>query len=95
MAGTIEGSVVSIAENGNLVSDISADRLKGIPSDASITVLCDEHETTGIFEQDHDQPESTFIAVVGQSGSLELEIVGLEANLMLGIQVGEKVVVRW
>lgn len=95
MAGTIEGSVVSIAENGNIVSDISHERLRGVPTGAAVTIRCDEHETHGIFGQDHEQPKATLIAVVGQSGNLELEIVGLEANLMLSIQVGEKLLVRW
>ena len=95
MAGTIEGSVVSIAANGNLVSDISAERLRSVPDDSSVTIRCDEHETNGIFGQDHQQPDATLIALIGHSGSLELEIVGREANLLLGIQVGEKLVVRW
>ena len=80
---------------GNLVSDIPAGRLEGVPADESTTVTCDEHETCGLFSVDHDQPEMTLIALVGRSGSLELSLVGDSAHLMLGVQVGEKIVVRW
>ena len=58
-------------------------------------VSCDEHETTGIFGLDHGQPEMTLLAVIGESGNLELAIVGESARIMLGIDVGEKVVVSW
>ena len=36
-----------------------------------------------------------FRALLGDRGMLELEIVGDSAQLMLGISVGEKVVVQW
>ena len=49
----------------------------------------------GIFASGHDQPSMTLIAVVGSSGNLELEIVGESAKIMLGIAVGEPVVVKW
>jgi S-adenosylmethionine hydrolase len=37
----------------------------------------------------------TLLALVGGSGKLELEIVGDSAKIMLGVRVGEKVVVKW
>ena len=52
-------------------------------------------ETQGLFEAGHDQPESTLIAVIGESGCLEIEIVGVSASIMLGVREGEKVSVRW
>lgn len=95
MPATIEGKVVAITDTGNLVTDIGADQLSDAPRDDRVTVACDEHETVGIFDADHGEPESTLIAVLGDSGCLELEIVGLSASLMLGVRVGERVVVRW
>ena len=95
MAGKIEGAVVAISEAGNLVTDISADQLADVPRNESVTVSCDEHETIGIFAADHQEPPMTLLAVVGASGQLELEIVGDSAQLMLGVRVGEKVVVKW
>ena len=95
MRGRIEGTVVSITDAGSLVTDIKADQLKGVPTDDSVAIVCDGHETNGIFSADHDQPEATFLALIGASGKLELEIVGLSASAMLGIRGGERVVVTW
>ena len=95
MAGRIDGQVVSISESGNLVTDITADRLASVPRDDQVTIRCDEHETLCIFEGDHEQPAFTLIAVLGGSGSLELEVVGDSAKMMLGVAVGEKVEVHW
>jgi S-adenosylmethionine hydrolase len=95
VAGKIEGAVVAISEAGNLVTDISADQLADVPRNESVTVSCDEHETIGIFSADHQEPPMTLLAVVGSNGQLELEIVGDSAKLMLGVRVGEKVVVKW
>lgn len=95
VAGRIEGKVVSISESGNLVTDITADRLADTPRGDQVTVRCDEHETLGIFDVGHDQPPFTLLALVGASGCLELEIVTDSARIMLGVSVGEKVEVRW
>ena len=95
LPGKIEGKIVAVSESGNLVSDISEERLSRTPRDGQLTVRCDEHETIGIFASGHDQPSMTLIAVVGSSGNLELEIVGESAKIMLGIAVGEPVVVKW
>ena len=35
------------------------------------------------------------MAVLGSSGCLEITIVGESAKAMLGVRVGEKVVVKW
>lgn len=95
MAQRIEGKVVSVDAAGNLMTDITAEKLELAPSDDTVTICCDEHETTGIYTTDHSQPEMTFIAVIGESGHLQLTIVGESAHLMLGIRVGEDVVVAW
>jgi S-adenosylmethionine hydrolase len=95
LAGRIDGKVVSISESGNLVTDISGDQLADAPRDDQVTVRCDEHETLGIFDSNHDQPAFTLIAVLGGGGCLELEIVGDSAKMMLGVPIGEKVEVHW
>ena len=95
MPGKIQGKVVAITAAGGLVTDISAEQLRGAPTDESVLVSCDEHETCGIFPTDHGQPEATFLAYLGPSGALELDIVGVGAAPMLGVRVGEKVVVKW
>jgi S-adenosylmethionine hydrolase len=93
--GKIEGKVVSVDASGSLVTDIAVDRLRSLPAGAQVTVTCDEHETIGLFGPDHQEPEMTFLALLGGSGALELVIVGDSAHAMLGIGVGEKVVVKW
>lgn len=95
MPGKIQGKVVAITPAGALVTDITAEQLKAAPTDESVLVACDEHETCGIFPTDHGQPEATFLAYLGPGGCLELDIVGVGAGPMLGVRVGETVVVKW
>ena len=94
MAGKIEGKIVAYGESGNLVTDIAHDRLQDAPREG-ITVACDEHETIGIFPADHPEEPFTLLAILGPSGCLELTIVGESAQAMLGVRIGEKVVVKW
>jgi S-adenosylmethionine hydrolase len=95
VSGRIEGKIVAISDEGNLVTDIPSDQLRHAPTNESVRIRCDEHETVGIFPADHGQPEATFLAVLGQGGMLELRIVGMSARDMLGVRVGEAVVVEW
>jgi S-adenosylmethionine hydrolase len=94
-ANRIEGSVQSIDSFGNLITDISAEALSGAPRGEEVAILCDDHETRGIFQTYADQPEMTLIALVGSSGKLELAIVGDSAAAMLGIAVGTPVTITW
>lgn len=95
MPGKIEGSVVSITDSGSIVTDLTADRLRTVPNDEHTVVRCEEHETMGIYPAEHGQPAATFVAYVGESGRLQLEVVGEDTSMMLGIRVGNKVVVQW
>ncbi len=94
-AKKIEGTVQSIDSFGNLITDIPADALASAPRGEEVTILCDDHETHGIFNTYGDQPEMTLIALVGSSGKLELAIVGESAAIMLGVTVGTPVTVSW
>lgn len=95
MPGKIEGTVVAYSESGNLVTDIAHDRLRSLPPGESVTVVCDEHETIGIYPADHHEQPMTLLAILGPSGHLELTITGDSAKIMLGVRIGEKVVVKW
>ena len=97
MAGKIEGVVESVSDEGNLVTSITAEQLqnKNAPTDETVTIVCDEHETLGIFQADHQQPPMTYIALIGPGGNLELAIVGESARMMLGVREGAPVVVKW
>ena len=95
VANRIEGSVTSIDSFGNLVTNITREMLAGVPTDQSVTVACDDHETQGIFAAYADQPPMTLIALVGSTDCLELAIVDDSAKIMLGVKVGTSVEVRW
>ncbi len=91
----VEGVVISIDDQGNLVSDISADQLAESPRDEQVSVNCGGHETNCILEAGHNEPDATLVAMIGASGNLEIGIVGISISEMLGLKVGETVVVKW
>ena len=95
MAGKLKGEVVAVAESGNLVTDITADKLAEVPRDESVTIKCGGHTTAGIFPADHDQPPFTFLAMVSEAGLLELCMVGESASKFLGIKPGSSITVAW
>ncbi len=95
VASTIEGKVASINGAGDLVTDIDSAKLSDVPRDQSVSVSFGPHETIGIHEKNHGEPDSTLIAILGDSGFLEIGIVGMSINEMLGIDVGTTITVKW
>lgn len=95
LPGKIQGSVLSVDSFGNLITDITEAMLADAPRDEKVRIVCDEHETQGIFRAYSDQPEFTLLALIGSSGHLELAIVNDSAAGMLGIQPGAAVTVAW
>ncbi|HZN35174.1 MAG TPA: SAM hydroxide adenosyltransferase [Pirellulaceae bacterium] len=95
MPGQLQGKIVAYSESGNLVSDIAGDQLAGVPRGEEVTVTCDEHQTVGIYPADHPEEPFTLLAILGPSGCLELTIVGESAKAMLGVRLGEAIVVKW
>ena len=95
MAGKLKGEVVSVAETGNLITDICADQLADVPRDESVVIKCDGHATAGIFPADHEEPPFTFLAVLGEGGRLELCMVGESASKFLGIKPGSQITLAW
>jgi S-adenosylmethionine hydrolase len=95
VAGKLRGTVVSVSAGGDLVTDITAAQLEGVPTDESVSIHCDGHVTAGIFPVDHGQPEMTFLARLGESGCLELALVGDDASSFLGIRPGARVLIKW
>jgi S-adenosylmethionine hydrolase len=93
LATNIEGSVTSISDAGNLITDIAVDQLTDLPADDTVSVSFGGHVTSGIHPTDHGQPMGTLVASRGDSGFLEIEIVGIGVAEMLGIKVGEAIVV--
>ena len=95
MANQISGEIQSIDSFGNLITNITADQLSGVPTDDTLCIRCSEHETRGLFRTYGDQPSMTLIALVGSSGKLELAIVEDSAAAMLGVGVGEAITLSW
>lgn len=95
MPGRIKGQVTAITPDGNLVTSIASEQLKGAPRDERLTITCDEHFTQGLFGPDHTEPAMTLLGIVADGGFLELVLVGDSASAMLGIRVGQEVVVKW
>jgi S-adenosylmethionine hydrolase len=95
LATSIEGTVTQVNDAGDLITDISVEMIESAPRDQSVSVSFGPHETLGIFDKDHTEPESTLIALVGPSGFLEIGIVGVSIHEMLQVGVGEKIVVKW
>jgi S-adenosylmethionine hydrolase len=91
----ISGKVVEIDSFGNLVTNIPRESLAGVPTDETVCITCDEHQTQGIFQNYADQPEMTLIAVFGKNDNLELAIVGDSAAAMLGVSVNAPVTIEW
>jgi S-adenosylmethionine hydrolase len=95
VANRIEGEVVAVDSFGNLITNISREMLAGVPTDETVGVFCDEHETRGIFKAYAEQPPMTLIALVGSNDCLEIAIVDDSAAIMLGAAVGAPVKVEW
>lgn len=96
MSGRIQGKIVDVTLEGDLVTDLLAEHLQhvGRGSETKITVD-EEHETFGLFGPDHQQPPMTLVAIVDPSGSLRLHLVSDSAAMMLGVRAGASVEVSW
>ncbi len=89
MAAKISGSVVEISSEGDLITDLTHDRLAGIShSEETKIVVDDEFETYGIYGVDHNQPEMTLIAILEDGKPLRLHLVSDSASMMLGVKKG-------
>ena len=95
VANRIEGQITAIDSFGNLITNITREMLAGVPTDETVGVFCDEHETRCIFNAYADQPAMTLIALIGSNDCLEIAIVDDSAAIMLGVGVGAPVEVRW
>jgi S-adenosylmethionine hydrolase len=95
VANQITGEIVAVDSFGNLVTNITRAMLADVPTDDTVSICCDSHQTTQIFTTYADQPPLTLVALIGSSDQLELAIVDDSAKLMLGVAVGAPVEVRW
>ena len=94
MPGKIEGTIASAIDTGDMLTDITPGQLADVPRDERTAVSCSGHQTIGIHAADHGEPEMTFLAILDDE-QLRLTIVGDSARAMLGLSVGDAVVVEW
>lgn len=95
LSNCIDGKVASCGPAGNLITDIANDLVAGLVGDETVSVKFGAHETLGIFQSDHSEPDSTLVANLGKSGFVEVEIVGISLSEMLGIREGVDVKISW
>jgi S-adenosylmethionine hydrolase len=95
VANHIDGEVIEVDSFGNLITNITREMLAGVPTDDTVSITCDEHQTQGIFATYSDQPAMTLVALVGSGDKLELAIVEENASIMLGVKKGAAVRVSW
>ena len=96
MASKIQGTVVEVSEQGDLITDINELQLAGVGRTAETKIVVDdEHETFGLFDPIHNQPPMTLIAIVEPKKTLRLHLVDDSATMMLGVRKGAIVKVLW
>lgn len=96
MARKIQGTVVQVNAYGDLITDIAEEQLAGVGRTAETKIVVDnEHETYGLFDSNHNQPSMTLIAIVEPQRTLRLHLVSDSAAMMLGVNEGARVEVRW
>ncbi len=96
MSGRIEGIVVEVTSNGDLITNISSAQWKPIPRSTDTRVLIDgEHETIGLFDTNHQQPSMTLVAIAENEAPLRLHLVDDSAAIMLGVRPGAPIDIRW
>lgn len=91
----VAGTVESIGRKGQLITSISNGELMDAGQGDSVVVKFAEHETVGVYPEDHGQPDATLVASLGGSGCLEIEIVGVSISEMLCIKTGVPVSVSF
>lgn len=95
LSNKIDGEVASCDSAGNLVTNIANDSVAGLVGDENVSVKFGDHETFGIFPTEHGEPDATLVASLGESGFVQIEIVGISLCDMLGIKPGVQIAIAW
>lgn len=91
----IKGLIVRVMDNGDVLTDISVDRLRHVPQDDRVKISCNGHTTFRLLAHDHEEAAGTLVATLGKSGYLEISLTGDNASRFLGFQPAMPVTVRW
>ena len=96
MASRIQGTVIQVNAEGDLITDIAEEQLAGVGRTHETKIIVDdEHETFGLFDSSHNQPSMTLIAILEPKQTLRLRVVSDSAAMMLGVTKGASVEVQW
>jgi len=96
VSGRIEGIVVEITSDGDLITDIAPESWNSIPRSTDTRILIDgEHETLGLFDSNHQQPSMTLIAIAEGEAPLKVHLVSDSASMLLGVRTGAPIDIRW
>jgi S-adenosylmethionine hydrolase len=93
--GKIDGQILDVDSFGNLITNIDAEMLAGVPDRQHVRVQLGEHEVEGVVSTYGDRPHGALTALIGSSARLELAVVGGSAARTLGVGVGHPLTVRW
>ncbi|MDA0659013.1 MAG: hypothetical protein O2931_12785 [Planctomycetota bacterium] len=91
----IKGLIVRVMDNGDVLTDISVDRLRHVLQDDRVKISCNGHTTFRLLSHDHGEAPGTLVATLGNSGFLEVALTGDDASRFLGLRPGMSVTVRW
>ena len=93
--GKIEGQILDVDLFGNLISNVDAEMLAGIPEDGSPQVAFGNRKLKGIDRTYGQRPSGSLVALIGSTGRLELAVVNGNAAEMLNARIGDPVTVQW
>ncbi len=91
----IRGEVMAIDSFGNLITNILHAHLAGKPDDSRACIACGIYETFGIYQSYGGHDPGMLVALLGDSGRLELAVVGDNAAERTGVSIGTAVTVAW
>ena len=91
--GKIAGEVIDVDSFGNLITNVTAEMLAGVPTQSRVRVTCGKHEVDGIAKTYGDRAPGELVGLIGSGGRLELAVVAGDAAARFGLSVGTPVMV--
>lgn len=96
MSNTVSGKVVEIDDDGNLVTDLTAEQLAEARELADkVRLDCGGYETFGIYSVSDEFPPSTFAAQIRDDNRLQFTLTGARASDLPELGEGAEVTVSW
>ena len=93
--GRILGEIIAIDSFGNLLTNIPAAMVSGIPDPRMARLTCCGFQIEGIQRTYGEQPHGELIAIIGSSDRLEIAVVNGSAEQKTGAAIGTPVDIAW